>query len=76
KDFQIFPNPATDNISVKTPFNNCNINIYDNLGQLVRQIEVNDKIINIDVSNFTNGIYNFIIISDNNQLIKKISILK
>lgn len=76
KDFQIFPNPASDLINIKSPFENYKVTIYNNTGQMIKKINSNENFMSIDVKEFESGIYNFVITSDSNQLVKKISISK
>jgi len=46
------------NLKVKSSLvNNWELNIYNNLGQLVKTVGVNNSLISIDASQFANGIY-------------------
>ena len=60
-ELQIFPNPATDNISIShAPAKGKSaINIYNSIGQLVQSIKVpiHQTASNIDVSLLAKGIY-------------------
>jgi PKD repeat protein len=76
KDFQIFPNPANESINIKSPYTNYTVTIYNNTGQMIKKLNSNENFMNIDVREFESGIYNFVITSDSNQLVKKISISK
>lgn len=51
----IYPNPATDYLMVNGNINK--IEIFNNLGQLVKSEVVNNDNIRIDISNFVNGSY-------------------
>jgi len=57
--FKLFPDPAYANISILSPDNAfiTSINIVNELGQTVFYETCNDTQINIDVSEFSNGIY-------------------
>lgn len=66
-EFKIFPNPAINQVTIE--FNNSQsmdrIQILDLLGREVLSLDVsNESLINIDISQFTNGYYNIIITSD------------
>lgn len=78
KAFVIFPNPVSDvatiklNIEKKKPFT---ILVYNSLGELVyckKETNLNEggNSINIETSNFANGIYNVTIISNENSMSK------
>jgi hypothetical protein len=64
----VYPNPATDNISIliNNPVGNSLIQIYDALGQLMEQREIAENsnlITDINISQYANGMY-YISISD------------
>lgn len=73
----IYPNPASDRITIQlseifteTPY----LYIYNSLGQLVSQRVFETKVLNLDVSNFTSGIYYVMIITENNKFVSKLII--
>tara|TARA_R110002020_G_scaffold312810_3_gene528192 strand:+ start:1649 stop:2620 length:972 start_codon:yes stop_codon:yes gene_type:complete len=53
-DFQIYPNPTTEYLNIKTQLSNYNYSIYNSLGQKVNVTLFENK---VDVSNLSNGIY-------------------
>lgn len=56
----IFPNPSSGRLSVKVPEDfNGKLTIYDNLAQVISVIPVNRDQLNIDLSKYPKGIYNF-----------------
>ncbi len=65
---KIYPNPATNSITIQSENNIKNIKVYNNLGQLVLTNNSSNK---IDISPLEHGIYFVKIISDNNQIIFK-----
>lgn len=67
--FDLYPNPATDIINVKTELSKFEIEIFNLLGQIVIKSS-NDKEINI--SNLTEGAYLVRISSNNKTFTKKI----
>jgi len=58
--FSIFPNPGNGifTVSLENPGENCNLEIYNAQGQIIRQIWANSKSNQvIDLSNQPKGIY-------------------
>ncbi len=72
--FQIFPNPATDLVNVKTPVEMTSIRVLNNLGQVVVDEVLNTQIFQIDVSQFESGIYYIKLETDEGSIVKKIAI--
>ncbi len=54
-DFGIFPNPASDEISLKTDLADFSVHIYDMLGRHLQEFKFAPE--RIDVSNLSNGTY-------------------
>lgn len=69
--FNIYPNPTTGQVRIESAQKSINnIKVFDVLGSVVLEIEnINATEINIDLSNFANGLY---FIKANNQTIKVI----
>jgi hypothetical protein len=63
----VFPNPASKKFIIKTTSRKFNLEIYNSLGIIVKQLN-NTSLNEIDVSDFTAGIY-FIKASFSNQII-------
>lgn len=76
-DFKIFPNPANNEITIQTNFNNfpTNISIKDNLGRVVFEKELNNNVSNIDVSNIKSGYYFVEIKNKQSKIVRNISIV-
>ncbi len=53
-DFQIYPNPASNYLNIKTQSTNYNVTIYNSLGQKVNATLSENR---IDISNLSDGIY-------------------
>jgi len=74
-----YPNPASDNISVKLPsttiLQNAQIEIYSIQGGLIRYFPVIGKVTQVDIKDMENGIYIFSIISDD-KLVKNFKFIK
>ncbi|MEL7003334.1 MAG: T9SS type A sorting domain-containing protein, partial [Bacteroidota bacterium] len=81
---KIFPNPFSDNLIIKIPFDNDDgnsarsLNIYNSLGSRVYQVdskrEWNSSQIEINTSNFPSGTY--IVVLDGKNLRRKAVIIK
>lgn len=56
-EFVVFPNPATNNVSISSDSAPYIIQIYNGNGILVYSGNSNNEIYNIDVSNFSRGMY-------------------
>lgn len=72
-----YPNPSSGKFNIKTPhgFNKkVNVTILDaTLNQVIKQvIPVGKEIIDIDISNFSKGLYYIQLIIDNDTFIKQL----
>ena len=66
--FSAFPNPTTGNWNIKSSNTNIqNIEIFNTLGRLVKEVEVGNTETVIDASGLSSGIYFAKIYNDNNQ---------
>ena len=70
----IFPNPATDFISIGAVSKIEKISIYNTMGQLVRLIQPNENIMNVNVSDLNNGFYIMQVQTEKGIVSKTISI--
>ena len=71
--FNIYPNPAKD--FVKLSVNSCQLSavrVYNTLGMLVEEIEINSNETEINVSNYNPGIYFISIQTEKGSVTKKI----
>lgn len=71
----VYPNPAKDNICIENA-NNSILYFYNTLGQLVRKIDSSSDVMNVNTSNFNNGIYILKIQKGESVQTKKIQIIK
>ncbi|HPX59654.1 MAG TPA: T9SS type A sorting domain-containing protein [Bacteroidales bacterium] len=71
----VYPNPAKDVISIKNT-NNATVYIYNILGKMVRKIDSTSDLLQVNVSDFSNGMYFIKIQNGNNVETKKILINK
>jgi len=53
----IFPNPATNRVTIKSSHNIKNVQIINFVGQTVYSTHVNSNVANLDTSNLSSGIY-------------------
>lgn len=67
---KIYPNPTSNNITIELTEENNTIDIYDNIGKRVNSFQTDNKLINIDISDYPSGLYLFTI--NNNSIVKKI----
>ena len=75
--FSIYPNPTTDFVNiVSNNDSNFSIEIYNNLGQIVTKENSIENHKEINVSNFSNGIYMVRIKTQNTQELHKIIVNK
>ncbi len=55
--WEVYPNPAVDNISVKNAVLGSTVEIFNNLGQLVHTEVIRSNNVTINVADFDNGVY-------------------
>jgi len=69
--FQIYPNPAKNNISIisngEINLQNCSFEIYDVKGQLIKSQRLTESNTTVDVFNLIKGVYIIKIINDGQQ---------
>ncbi len=71
--FNIYPNPANDYVKVSTDNGQqTTVRIYNTLGMLVEEIEMNSDEIEINVSDYKSGIYFINISNEEYNITKKI----
>ncbi len=73
-NFKIYPNPTTDHLTIETinSQNNYSLSIYDAKGTIVFKEETSKNFFNISLKQFDKGIYNVIVITNNDIICKKI----
>jgi hypothetical protein len=74
-NFQIFPNPSSDNITValnERLTNNSYLYIYNSLGQFLKCIPVTSTLIDVKLTDYQNGVYIIQIKSEDRIMTKKI----
>jgi len=76
-NIKVYPNPAVDYINVNIGnINNTKIVIFDVCGKAVKQIDLNESQATIDLSELSAGVYYVNIKTDNNTVVKKISLIR
>jgi len=75
KEVQAFhyPNPASSNLKIKLDknYNNLSVSIVDMLGKKVGSIPVNGDVVNVNVTDYKNGIYFYSIMNDKGVLLTR-----
>jgi len=72
-DINIFPNPATTNITIIAKgINNSTISIYNIQGQIIKQISTIKITTNIDISDLSGGVYFVEIKNEKNYKVMKL----
>ena len=71
---QIYPNPATDVVNVKSDLQITNVKVYNNTGQIVSNEQVNSKFFQLNTSQYETGIYFFQIETNEGVISKRIII--
>ena len=66
---KIFPNPTSQSLNIHSPLDGLNISIINAIGQTIANYSIENTDIQIDVSNYSNGIY-YIQFFKENQLLK------
>jgi len=69
-DCLIFPNPASNKVIIQAGSAIHQIKIYNHVGQLVKQIDTNENILNLNVTDFESGVY-FIKVFSHDQVITR-----
>ncbi len=57
-DFALYPNPAGDEVTVTSGYENTVVTIYDVTGRAVRKIALKDKEMRVSLSGIIPGVYN------------------
>jgi hypothetical protein len=75
-NLEVYPNPASEVLWIQnsTIINNGSIIVYDLLGREVLQDSINTAKTSINTSTLTEGLYLVKVVSENNQIIKKVVI--
>jgi len=73
---QIFPSPVLNTFTIKGNWRNCQIEIYDSVGRLLRRIDTNESSVTIDISSFPAGLYFVKTTNQTNHLIKVQKVVK
>ena len=63
----VYPNPANDRVTIKSVSTIQRVEIYNQVGQLVKQHNVNSNLVNLNVSGLNSGIY-FIKVHSSNRV--------
>lgn len=69
-EVNIYPNPARNYFTVNSESNIQQVEIYNQVGQLTKQLKTTNQQLNVSVSDFISGIY-FVKIFSSNQIITR-----
>jgi len=69
---KLFPNPASDIISIQSDLKIEQLIIYNQMGQLVFETQSTGNTLNVDISDLEHGIYLFKIINAEGSRVKKV----
>ncbi len=72
-NLSLFPNPATQNITINSPYHIEQIKVIDVIGNEVMNISSSGNM-QVDVSTLPKGLYNFVITTDRGVGSKKVSV--
>jgi hypothetical protein len=73
-EFQIYPNPASELVTIKSVFHVNTIEVLNNAGQVVYRENVEAMNFSVNVSDYERGIYYFRINTDDGVLLRKIAV--
>jgi len=68
----IYPNPASQNVTIESPFDDFEVRILDVQGKLLKSVLVDQPILQVDLSNFSNGVYLFEFLSSKGRHTKRV----
>ena len=74
--FKLYPNPTEGKVSISSPQIIKSVAIYDLLGKRIMNINGNSKKLNLNVSQFEQGMYLIDIIGENNKVETKKLMIK
>ena len=74
KNACVYPNPATDNVTISTGSKMKNINIYDLNGRNVYSVALDYNTINLNIDFLNAGIYILDISTENGKIIEKLNV--
>jgi len=71
-EFEIYPNPVSTNLNIKSNSIIDNIRVFNLLGQVISEEETNTKQLNLDLIAWKSGVYFFEISSNDRTVVKKV----
>ena len=68
-DFAVYPNPTSSVLNIQSKLNNkiSEVNVYDLLGKQLLNKKIAVSITEIDMTNYSPGLYLLEVVSENNQ---------
>jgi len=71
-DFEIYPNPVISSFKLESNCQNCKIILTNLLGQVIKEVNHNGAITEINISGFSNGVYFILLKNTEFTLTKKV----
>ena len=56
---KVYPNPANDQVRVESANDITSVKVYNMMGALVQTIPASSKVVNVNLSDYSNGVYFF-----------------
>lgn len=72
----VFPNPANDFLTIEKPFGEATFQLYNNLGQCVRSVQLVGTRTDISVAELAEGVYYYNVVDQDQQLIGTGNVVK
>ena len=70
----VYPNPATDHVSITTASELKRIEIFNQIGQMVYSRDIKGKTFDLNTQGFSTGVYTMKVITSDGQSVEKIAI--
>lgn len=72
----VYPNPASDHISISKLPNNSIVSVSDMSGRVVYRVKTDSQKMNISLSDFENGVYTLSCVTNNQRIVRRFTVAK
>jgi len=72
---QLYPNPASGHVAINSSYDINSLKIYSLTGQVIIEQSINNKMYQVDTSNFNSGTYFFQIVTNEGTVTKRLIIM-